>query len=298
MARFLSQRACAAPEAMRCPSGRQATLVILRIVSDFRRAMDLSLVLDQEGIAHELRSLGEEQWALLVEDEGAERAAAAVAAFELENRPLPVPPEPVPVADGLAAALLFGLPLIAFQMWTGPQSDEAWFLRGSADAAAVLHGEWWRIVTALTLHADAGHAAGNAVIGGVFLALLARRVGTGFALALTLVAGICGTAFAAELVRRNFISVGASTAVFGALGALALLPGRRALQLAGAVALLGFLGTGKRADLAGHLCGFAFGVVFGFLASHLPVVRSRLLQFSLGLAAFALPAFAWLRVLR
>jgi len=35
--------------------------VLLRLSSDFRRAMDLSLVLDQEGIAHELRSVGDEQ---------------------------------------------------------------------------------------------------------------------------------------------------------------------------------------------------------------------------------------------
>jgi rhomboid protease GluP len=272
--------------------------VILRIVSDFRRAMDLSLVLDQEGVPHELRSVGEEQWALLVEDEGAERAASAVGAFERENQPRPAPVEVQPIAAGALAALLFGLPLVLFQMWTGPQSDEAWFARGSADAALLIHGEWWRALTALTLHADAGHAAGNALIGGVFLALLARRVGTGFALALTMIAGVCGTAAAAELVRQNFVSVGASTAVFAALGALALLPGRRALQLAGAVALLGFLGTGKRADLAGHLCGFAFGLLFGYLASLLTPLRSRLAQAALGLAAFAAPLAAWMRAFR
>jgi rhomboid protease GluP len=272
--------------------------VILRIVSDFRRAMDLSLVLDQEGVPHELRSVGEEQWALLVEDEAGERATAVLVAFERENEARPVPVEVQPVASGVLAALLFGLPLVLFQMWTGPQSSEVWFVRGSADAAALIHGEWWRAVTALTLHADAGHAAGNALIGGVFLALLARRLGTGLALLLTLVAGVLGTACAAELVRRDFVSVGASTAVFAALGALALLPGRRALQLAGAVALLGFLGTGKRADLAGHLCGFASGLLFGYLASLLAPLRGRLFQALLSLAAVAAPLAAWYRALR
>jgi rhomboid protease GluP len=260
--------------------------------------MDLSLVLDQEGVPHELRSVGEEQWALLVEDEAGERATAVLLAFERENEPKPVPVEVQPVASGVLAALLFGLPLVLFQMWTGPQSSEIWFVRGSADAAVLIHGEWWRAITALTLHADAGHAAGNALIGGVFLALLARRLGTGFALLLTLVAGVIGTACAAELVRRDFVSVGASTAVFAALGALALLPGRRALQLAGAVALLGFLGTGKRADLAGHLCGFAGGLLFGYLASLLAPLRGRLVQALLGLAALAAPLAAWLRALR
>jgi len=277
---------------------RSSRPVILRIVSDFRRAMDLSLVLDQENVPHELRSVGEEQWALLVADDAGERATAVLLAFELENEPKPATVEVQPVANGVLASVIFGLPLVLFQMWTGPQSSEAWFVRGSADAALFIQGEWWRAVTALTLHADAGHAAGNALIGGVFLALLARRLGTGIALLLTLVAGVLGTAFAAELVRRDFVSVGASTAVFAALGALALLPGRRALQLAGAVALLGFLGTGKRADLAGHLCGFACGLLLGYLASLLPPLRSRLLQISFGLAAFAAPLAAWFRALR
>ena len=38
--------------------------MLLRLSTDFRRAMDLSLVLDQEGIAHELRRIGDERWAL------------------------------------------------------------------------------------------------------------------------------------------------------------------------------------------------------------------------------------------
>ena len=75
-------------------------------------------------------------------------------------------------------------------------------------------------MTALTLHADAGHAVGNAVLGGLLLALLARALGPGMAAILLIVAGASGTFLAAELVRREFISVGASTAVFGALGSL------------------------------------------------------------------------------
>jgi rhomboid protease GluP len=113
-------------------------------------------------------------------------------------------------------------------------------------------------------------------------------------------AGACGTLLAAELIRHDFVSVGASTAVFAALGALALLPGRRALQLAGAVALLGFLGTGKRADLAGHFFGFASGLLSGYGASLLKLkpLRNRVVQFALAVAAFAAPAAAWLHALK
>src|SRR5579859_6482744 len=126
--------------------------------------MDLSLVLDEEGIAHQLRSVTDEQWALVIEsDEDAARAEAAVAAFERENPPEPRRREeaaPAP-SDGVAAGVVFLLGILALHVWTGPESDNAWFVRGSAEAAAILRGEWWRTITALTLHADAGHAAGN-----------------------------------------------------------------------------------------------------------------------------------------
>src|SRR3954469_337712 len=236
--------------------------------------MDLSLVLDQEGIAHELRGAGEEQWTLLIADADAARAEAALAAFERENPAPKAPPaRPAVPRSAVACGVFFFLSLLALQIWTGPDSaGSPWFARGSANARAILAGEWWRTVTALTLHGDAGHAVGNAVLGGLLLALLSRALGPGIASALLLLAGAGGTLAAATLMRRDFVSIGASTAVFGALGALAVLPQlrRRAwVPLGAGVALLAFLGTSGRSDLAGHLCGFAAGVALGAGASRL-----------------------------
>jgi len=231
------------------------------------------------------------------------RAEAAVAAFEREN-PLPAPaPAAVPWTPGsIAAGLAFFLSLLALHVWTGPPAaDSAWFARGSADAEAILRGEWWRIVTALTLHADAGHAAGNALLGGLLLAWLSRSLGSGIAGAVVLLAGAAGTLEAAILVRRDFISIGASTAVFGALGALAAQPRlrRRAwIPLGAGLALLAFLGTGKRADLAGHLCGFASGAIAGFAAARLPHVRPKAAQGAIALACAAVPVAAWFAAFR
>ena len=264
--------------------------------------MDFSLVLHQEGIPHELRSVAEEQWALVIEsDADALRAEIALAAFEREN-PVRAPTrreEPAPSA-GVLAGLAFGLALLALQSWTGPESDNVWFLRGSAEAASILRGEWWRTVTALTLHADAGHAVGNALLGGLLLTLLARRLGSGLASWAMLLSGALGTAGAAELMRRHFASVGASTAVFGALAVLAALQAadpesrRRAwVPLGAGVALLGFLGSSKRADLAGHLCGFSAGLLLGGLAARLPPLRSRTAQAALAAAAALVPLVAW-----
>lgn len=280
--------------------------MLLRLVPEFRRAMDLSLALDAEGVQHELRSFGEEQWALVIADEDAARAEATLAAFEREN-PIARRPADVPeTAAGVAGGLVFFLAVVFFQVWTGPESSRSeWFARGSAEAERILRGEWWRALTALTLHADAGHAAGNAVLGGLLLALLGIRLGVGVANVVVLGSGFLGTLCAAELVRRGFTSVGASTAVFGALGAVAVAQAlapdsrRRAwIPLGAGVALLGFLGTGKRADLAGHLCGFAAGMLLGFAAARLPRLRNRLAQAALTLAAAAAPVIAWWRAFR
>ena len=277
--------------------------MILRLSSDFPRAMDLSLVLDEEGIPHELRAVGDEHWALHIDDNDAGRAEAAVAAFEREN-PLEVRRlEPVhSTAGAVACGLVFFFALLTMYVWTGPDSaGSPWFERGSADAAAILHGEWWRSVTALTLHADAGHIAGNALLGGLLLGLLARSVGAGVASALMLLSGAAGTLAAAALIRHDFVSIGASTAVFGALGALAALPrhSRRVwMPVVGGLALLALLGTSKRADLTGHLCGFICGVLLGAAVSLLPALRNRAAQALLAVAAGSVPVAGWLAAFR
>ena len=278
--------------------------MLLRLVPGFRRAMDLSLVLDAEGIVHELRSVAEEKWALVVSDDDAARAEAALTAFERENPPAQRKRSALlPLADGIVAGLVFGLSLLALHIWTGPESaGSTWFARGSAEAEKIVGGEWWRAITALTLHADAAHAAGNAALGGLLLAILARMFGAGVASWLVLLAGAAGTFLAAALLQHSFVSVGASTAVFGALGALAAAqatdPGQRRrawVPLGAGLALLGFLGTGKRADFAGHLCGFLAGVALGLLAARLPRWRNRAGQAALALAAAAVPVCAWWR---
>jgi membrane associated rhomboid family serine protease len=277
--------------------------VLLRLSSDFRRAMDLSLVLEQEGIPHDLRRVEETHWGIQIDDRDAGRAQAAIAAFELENPPEVPRPEVVhPTTGAIATGVAFSLALVAMYLRTGPESASSpWFERGSADAAAIVRGEWWRAVTALTLHADAGHVAGNAVLGGLLLALLARSVGPGVASALVLLSGAAGTFAAASLIRHDFVSIGASTAVFGALGALAALPRRSRrvwMPVIGGLALLAFLGTAKRADVTGHLCGFVSGVLAGAVVAQLPPLRNRAGQACLALLAASIPVVAWLAAFR
>src|SRR5207245_504611 len=106
--------------------------------------------------------------------------------------------------------------VLAFHVWTGPESSTSpWFSRGSADAAAIVRGEWWRTVTALTLHADAGHAVGNAVLGGLLLALLAHALGPGLAAILMVLAGSAGTSLLPPL--RGRVAQGALASIAAAV---------------------------------------------------------------------------------
>ncbi len=52
-----------------------------------------------------------------------------------------------------------------------------WLEAGAGHAAAIAHGEVWRAVTALTLHADGGHLLGNLALGSIVALLLAQVTG-------------------------------------------------------------------------------------------------------------------------
>ena len=122
--------------------------------------------------------------------------------------------------------------------------------------------------------------------GALFLSAVFRAFGFGVGGALALAAGALGNLANAFVQAPSHATIGASTAVFGALGllvgrALALrrtpLRGRPAwLPIGAALALLAMLGTeGQRVDLWAHGLGLAAGVVLGALASRLPARLAR-----------------------
>src|SRR5437016_9452621 len=107
--------------------------------------------------------------------------------------------------------------LIGFFAVTGPRTrHSAWFARGSAATDRIVAGEWWRTVTALTLHADASHLLGNAAASVVLVGAVSRELGPGLGLWLVLLAGAGGNALTAVAHSAHHASVGASTAIFGA----------------------------------------------------------------------------------
>jgi rhomboid protease GluP len=274
-------------------------MALLREGRDHDAVLERSFVLDAVGIAHEVQPTPGGGWALVVDDVGLPAAEAALAAWEAEN-----PPRPAPLArpdDGWSlAGVAAGLALLAFAVQAGMGPAGSLFTRGSADAARMLQGEWWRAATALTLHADLAHVAANAVAIAVFLGAVARRLGPALATWLALSAGVVGNVLTALVWRGGHVSIGASTAVFGVLGTLSALqaPRRGAWVTLGAgVALLGLLGTGARADLLAHLFGFAVGVAEGLAVRRMMPPRRSLLQPALALLATVPIVLAWWRAL-
>ena len=152
----------------------------------------------------------------------------------------------------------------------------------AADGAMVAHHvtsklEIWRVVTALTLHLDLAHLASNLFFGIVFVYLLSKEIGSGAAWASVLLAGAAGNLVNAIWQDASHTSIGASTAVFAAVGILAALrqqwrPPKVSLRywapLGGGVMLLAWLGFGEgNVDYGAHVLGFAAGIAGGWLLS-------------------------------
>jgi membrane associated rhomboid family serine protease len=256
-------------------------------------------------------------WQLLVPPEHLEAAREELQLFEEENRNWPpLPPQHLPVTDNSLATLSVLILLATFHNLT--QIDFSlpghqplhWAEIGNAQAARIMNGEWWRLVTALTLHADWLHLFSNLAIGGLFIVSLCREFGSGLAWSLLLSSGVLGNLMNANLQHPEHSSVGASTLVFGAVGILAAISlvryqhyrqRRWGLPVAGAMALLALLGSeGVRTDLGAHLFGFVYGTGLGLIAEYLVERRGfpgRRLNRLLALLCAICVASAWWQAL-
>lgn len=232
----------------------------------------LSLVLSAVGIDHRPDWRGRQ---LLVAPADLHQAREQLAHYRLENRNWPPPAaEPQPPAPPQPTLPILAA-LVLFFLTTGPWEDgNPWFARGAIDSQAILdQGQWWRLVTALTLHADLVHLLGNCLLGGLLIDFLSKTAGYGAAWWLVLVNGALGNLLNIAFRGQAHASVGLSTAVFAAVGLLSGLQLARSrgrslkglvLPLGAGVGLLAFLGTeGTRTDVGAHFFGFLCGLASG-----------------------------------
>jgi membrane associated rhomboid family serine protease len=250
-----------------------------------RHARRGALVLDSRHVPC-LIEHRDDDWRLLVPPEEYERALCELSCYVRENEHWPpLPPQARPLFENTLATLSVLVLLATFHNLTHldiPLSGISmpdWVDLGNAQAGKILDGQWWRLVTALTLHADWAHLSSNLAIGGIFVIFLCRELGSGLAWSLLLGAGVLGNLVNACVQSPAHSSVGASTAVFGAVGILAAislvryrhqLRRRWPLPFAGALALLAVLGSeGKNTDLGAHLFGCLYGGFLGLITEYL-----------------------------
>ena len=249
--------------------------------------------------------------ALLVAAADGPRASTELERYARENQPLPrVAP---PRLHGLIAAAASTAGYVAVLFLCGVASTRAllgrdWYAAGVLDGVPYRAGEAWRAVTALTLHADLAHLAANAGFGALFGGLAARVYGAGAGWLLIVTAAALANALEGLAMPVGRTSLGASTAVFAALGALAVhrwpAATRRARaglaggSVAAALVLLALLGTGEaRTDIGAHALGFLCGMLLALPLRRWPAPRARGAQWLAGGTALALVVLAWVAAL-
>lgn len=205
------------------------------------------------------------------------QAQAQLDQYEKENKNWPPPELVTPkLSSGGRGALTYAYIILAVFFFTDHHVFGLdWLAAGKTQAGSICNGAWWRTLTALTLHGDFAHLIGNLVFGCLFGILLCHELGTGLAWFCILAAGSGGNFINAWVQNSNHTSVGASTAVFGAVGTLVALQWKRYGQAIGirrwtppiiGATILGYMGTaGERTDVMAHITGMLAGALFGLL---------------------------------
>jgi len=151
-------------------------------------------------------------------------------------------------------------------------------LNHGASALYILQGQYGRSITALMLHSDLQHLAGN-VLGLLLLgSVICSLLGPGRGLFLILFSGAIGNLLNAFMYRRVHLSIGASTAVMGAVGILVAwqlkkkvvitskphrlidIKGSALYPLGAGAALVGMFSGGENTDVSAHVFGFLAGL--------------------------------------
>jgi membrane associated rhomboid family serine protease len=267
---------------------------------------EFSLMLEARGIEHEVLESGD-SWVLTVTEPWIQRAQEEIARYSAERalpRSRPILMELHSGAALGAIGYVLILLLTAYCAGIGLFGID-WL--SSGDVVAGAGREWWRALTALTLHLDQEHLLGNLLFGVPAGIAAGRLLGPGVAWASILAAGALANYAEIFIAPPGHRAVGASTAVFAALGLLAGLAWRQRLTLRerrwyvlapliAGICLLTLLGAGTaHVDVLGHALGFLFGVGAGWLHARAGIfrVRGRYVQIAAGLGAAALIGAAW-----
>ena len=137
--------------------------------------------------------------------------------------------------------------------------------KGALYGPLVANGDWWRLFTAMFLHYGPIHLAFNMLALWFFGAAVEQAIGRGRYLLVYIVSGLAGSA-GALVFTPNSVTVGASGAIFGILGAALVLERQRNYVLGGGaigiiVLNLVFTFAIPGISIGGHLGGLVGGAL-------------------------------------
>ncbi len=181
--------------------------------------------------------------------------------------------------------VLVAINVIAY-LWENVSGMDAAEMRGGLIPSYVLAGQWWRIFTSAFLHADLMHIAFNMFAlyqVGTFVEMIygAPRMAIIYAFA-ALGGGIAVVYFAPDVP-----TIGASGAIFGLFGALAVAglrlgqPGRAILQQSTGIIVINLIISffpGSNISYQDHIGGLIAGTICGLLLFRIPRPRAAAVQ--------------------
>ena len=273
---------------------------------------DRALVLAAVHIPYQLVDDGQ-SCVLVVPAEYSAKAVEELQLYDDENPPVrPKPRKRIVYQDALPGVIGYVVVVCAVAWLAGYSIfGSNWFVAGRIDGTLIRDGEWWRTITALTLHSGVRHLLGNLVFGVFFGIFAGRMLGYGVAWLSVIIAAALGNTANTLLLDSTHRSIGASTAVFATLGILAGYVWRGQLMaqdrwstrfgpIIGGLALLMFTGTGdENTDIGAHLLGFVCGFATGMLLTVIGKMPAPpRIQLAAGVAALLLIAVSWLIALQ
>jgi membrane associated rhomboid family serine protease len=173
-----------------------------------------------------------------------------------------------------------------------------WALQG----LAVSNGDWWRLVTAMFLHGSLLHLAFNMLALYWLGTIIEQALGTRRFLLVYFVSGLAGSAGALWFSSAFAVTVGASGAIFGLIGALLILEYLSTGSLMGQAMVLIVVNLAltfavPNISIGGHLGGLAGGIIATFALMRYPARPQRTVGIAIAVGVgVASVAVAYVRV--